>query len=233
MTWIPLVFKGGLIGGIGWTMALFGGYYPILVYIMPLILLLQPLSFVIGCFMASSQLLPFWGYFKKSIRNGVKIDRDFGRVPLWKFISLVIPFRSYKIINGVHYPEMEMYMGIAPLLIWNSSWKLVFLGISLLFCLGIFPSLQRIGARSLYSLSFLIAIITVQEPLGLHFLILHGFLLLYNSSIYPSFPFSQWWDQPSRLYLKKQKADGWPFNTGYLLNRKVSVYAGSFRLSNA
>ena len=231
-TWIPLALKGGVLGAVGWSMSLFGGYYPILVYVLPLIALLQPLSFIGGCFMASSQLLPFLGYFKRSVRIGEKVDKSFGRISWWKLSDLINPIRSIGATNGVHYPEVMMYMGIAPFLIWHLSWWNIPLSISILVCLGILDSVQRIPARSLYLLTLSVCFLAQDTNLGILLLILQAFLLLQNSSIYPSFPFSQWWDKPSRLYSKKPKSYNWPFITGYREGIKISHYVGAFKLSN-
>ena len=234
MAWIPLAFKGGLLGGLGWAMSLLGGYYPVLVYVMPLILMLQPLSFIGGSLLASSQLLPFLGYFKRSIRCKEKTDKSFGRLPIWKLKELFIPPKTQDHVNGVHFPEVSLYMGIAVLFIWQASWWWAPLIFSILIVVGILPAIQRISSRSLYlfsvSLSILISSHFPQYG-GVSLFLLQGLLLLQNSSIYPSFPFSQWWDRPSRLYTKKPKMNNWPHLTGYLEGRSISDYRGSFRLA--
>jgi len=230
VTWVPLAFCGGIMVAVGWSMALLGGYYPVLVYVMPLICLLQPLSFVIGSLMSVSQLIPFLGYFKRSVRMTEKVDRNFGRVPFLKLFDLINPIRNIGTTNGVHYPEMMMYMGIAPFFIWKASWWWLGVLIAVLICSGLLPSVQRIPARALYLLTFSIASLVSHAPdilVGLQ-----GFLLIGNSSIYPSFPFSQWWEKPSRLYTKKKKSYKWPFLTGYREERKISDYIGAFRIAD-
>lgn len=232
-TWVPLALKGGVWGAFGWCMALLGGYYPILVYVLPLICLLQPLSFVGGVFMASSQLLPFFGYFRRSVRMTEKVDKNFGKVPLLRFFDLINPIRHIGTTNGVHYPEMMMYMGIAPFFILKFSLTWIPLFCSILIISGLFFSIQRIPARALYLLTFCIAFLAVENFPVSHqqsILIIQSLLLLLNSDIYPSFPFSQWWDRPSKLYLKKPKAYNWPHLTGYLKGERISEYQGAFRL---
>ena len=238
MTWIPLALKGGYLGGTAWGLSLFGGYYPILVYIMPLILLLQPLSFLLGLSMTTPQLLPFLGYFKRSVRNGEKIDRNFGRLPWWKLKDLFIPTANRGTTNDVHYAEVMIYMGIVILFVWHWSWWWCGLVTAFFVTVGLIPAIQRIPARSLYLVTFALTYISsmclqdMNRSLLMSFSIFQAFLLLRNSSIYPSFPFSQWWNKPSRLYSRKPKAYGWPFNTGYLLERRISNYEGAFRLAN-
>ena len=231
LAWIPLAFKGGLLGAFGWGMSLLGGYYPVLVYVMPVILLLQPLSFIGGLFLASGQLLPFLGYFKRSIRNGQKVDKKFGRLPWWRLTDLFIPRKTQDHVNGVHYPEVAMYTGIAVLFIWQVSWWWIPIIFSSLVSVGVIPPFQRIPARALLLLAIAMAAIFSESSNSISLLILQGFLLLQNASIYPSFPFSQWWDKPSILYTKKPKMNNWPHLTGYLEGRSISDYRGSFRLA--
>lgn len=229
--WVPLALKGGLLGMIGLSMALCGGYFPILVYIVPVIAFLQPLSFLGGCFLALPQLLPFIGYFRKSIRMNAEPDVNFGKLPPFMLTGFFNPTRFMGTVNGVHYPEVMMYMGIAPFLIWKASWWWLGIAVAVLICIGLLPSVQRIPARALYLLTFSIASLASHVPDIL--VVLQGFLLIGNSSIYPSFPFAQWWDRPSKLYNKKPKSYNWPFLTGYLKGERISEYQGAFRLRSA
>jgi len=243
LAWIPAMFLKGWLGVLGCGMALVSGYYPILVYVMPVVAIVNPLA-LLGTLIALPQLIPFVGYFKRSVRVGQKVDRNFGRLPWWRLTDLFILSRTQNHVNGVHYPEVAMYMGIAPLFIFSllfhqvpfpSFWYLV-LASSICLAIGILPSIQRIPARALYLLTLSISILSSASiellyTVALKYLtFLQCFLLLRNSSLYPSFPFSQWWDKPSRLYTKKPKMNNWPYITGYLEGRSVSEYRGAFAL---
>ena len=227
-TWVPLALKGSAVG---WAMALWGGYYPILVYIIPVVAFLQPISCILGSLLASAQLLPFIGYFKRSVRMTEKVDQNFGRVPWWKLSDLINPIRNIGTTNGVHYPEVMMYMGIAPLLIFHPSIFYIPLILSILVVVGLIPPFQRISARALYLLTLSFCLVALPFD-SIYLFLIQAFLLLQNASIYPSFPFNQWWNKPSKLYSQKPKSYNWPFVTGYREGFKISDYVGAFRLSN-
>lgn len=235
LAWIPAMFLEGWMGVLGCFMALVAGYYPILVYVLPIAIVANPIC-ALGAIFAVPQIIPFLGYFRRSVRTTEVVDRNFGRLPWHRLTDLFIPRSDQQHVNGVHYPEVAMYMGIAVLFIWRADvWLLALFG-GILVSLGIVPSIQRIPSRALYLVTLAIATLASHSPLlstplysGL--LILQCFLLLQNSSIYPSFPFSQWWDLPSRLYTKKPKMNNWPYVTGYLEGKSRSEYLGAFRLS--
>jgi len=232
VTWVPLALKGGVIGAVAWAMALFGGYYPVLVYVVPVIAFLQPLSCIAGCLMAVPQLIPFLGYFKRSVRMNQKPERNFGKLPPLMLTKLVDPSRFIGTVNGVHYPEVMMYMGIAVLFIFHASWWWVPLSIGICVAVGLLPSLQRVPARTFYLVSLCLTMLACQSEFckAWWLILFQAWLLYQNSSIYPSFPFNQWWDRPSKLYHKKPKLFNWPYITGYLENRRTSTYEGAFRL---
>jgi len=223
MTWMPGMLIGGPIGWISCGMYILGGYFPILVYFLPVAAILNP-SCLFGLLIGLPQLLPFLWYWKKSVRSGEKSDREMGKLPWWKLKDLVWPTNNVATTNGVHYPEVAMYMGIAIIYAFSSLWILCGV-VAALICMGLIPSIQRIPARSLYLLSFSLALCSPRE-IQSNLLVLQMFLLLRNSSIYPSFPFSQWWDKPSKIY---PKAD----YTGYLTETKINDYRGGFCLKDA
>jgi len=228
MTWMPGMLIGGPIGWISCAMAVTGGYWPILVYFMPVAALVNPSS-LLGLVLAIPQIIAFAWYWKRSIRSGEKVDRNLGKLPWWKLRDLFWPSKSVSLVNGVHYPEAEMYMGIAVLFIWKVSWWWVPLILGAMIAVGLIPPVQRISARTLYLISFSIAIFSasaihnLSPNIQLGFLSLQLYLLYRNSSIYPSFPFSQWWNKPSKIY---PNAD----YTGYLTSIKKNSYRGAFAL---
>ena len=233
IAWIPGCFIKGWIGIACLSMAILGGYWPVLVYLLPAIAFFNPLS-LLGVIGGLPQIIPFLWYWPKSVRSGEKIDRNFGRIPWWKLKDLFIPTNQIAPTNGVHYPEVAMYMGIAVLFIWKISWWWFPLLLPFLIMIGLLPSIQRIPSRSLYLLTLCI-VLSFELSYSLHtiqiLLLIQGLLLLRNASIYPSFPFSQWWDKPSKLY-QKYKDDVWPNFTGYLRNKHIKWYEGGFSLKH-
>lgn len=237
--WIPGMFIAGPMGWISFGMTLLAGYYPPLVYVLPVAILLNP-SIFLGILIGLPQVIPFFWYWPKSIRSGKKENAAFGRVPVNHLLDLIVPSSKLRPTNGVHYPEVAMYLGIAPLFIFYLSWWWVPLVISCLVCVGALPQMQRIPARALYLLSLSLTYLALQEILHIHFLtdpirltiliLIQSLCLLNNASIYPSFPFSQWWDKPSQLYSRYPKDATWPNFTGYLEEERRMQYAGGFCL---
>lgn len=231
MMWIPGCFIGGWLGVLSLCMAVLGGYWPVLVYVLPVLAIVNPLC-LLGLIPALPQIIPFLWYWPKSVRAVEKLDRNIGKVPWWKFKDLIWPSDSVMPTNGVNYWEMHMYMGIAPFLIWNWSWWWILLALTVLIAIGIIPQIQRIPARVLYLLTFLISYFSILNS-GLQNLallsLLNAFLLLRNSEVLASFPLTQWWNKPSKLY-SKPITDSWPFFSGYLFNKKLRDYRGAFAL---
>lgn len=230
--WIPGFFINSPLQPLFLGLAILGGYWPILVYMSPLCLIFSPLNSIIGLFTAFPQIIPFIWYWKRSVRSGQKVDRNLGKLPWFKLKDLFWSSKSVGLVNGVHYPEAEMYMGIAPFFIWHLSWWWVPLILATMIAVGLIPPVQRISARTLYLISFSIVVLSASaiHSLGLNtqlvFLCLQLYLLLRNSDIYPSFPFSQWWNKPSKIYPKSDY-------TGYLENKKIHDYKGGFCLKEA
>lgn len=223
MAWVPGCLINGFMGQLSLGMAVLGGYWPILAYIMPFLGLANP-QCLLGLLIAIPQILPFLWYWPKSIRHKQTLDKQFGRVPLWRYLDFIFPNRTQTTINGVFWPEMAMFCGLIPLLISNIT---LIWGIAMLVSLTV--QIQRIQARALYLLSFSMVMMALKDNLPWWIVLLQAFLLLQNSEIYPHFPFCQWWDRPSKLY-KKHKEDQWPNWTGYLKEKFVKTYVGGFSL---
>ena len=228
MTWMPGMLIGGPIGWISCGMAILGGYWPTLVYFLPVAALLNP-TCLIGLIIGLPQIIPFAWYWPRSIRAGEEFDRKQGRVPWWKLKDLLIPSNSVAPTNGVHFPEVEMYMGMAILLIWKASLWWVPLIMAIIILIGIVPPVQRIPSRALYLLTLSFVFLT-RNQLSIPLVMLQAWLLLRNASIYPSFPFSQWYDKPSRLYARYKDKSKWPHFSGYLEGVRHADYQGAFRL---
>jgi hypothetical protein len=165
-----------------------------------------------------------------------KADKNFGKLPFHRLTELFLPTWKQVTTNGVMYPEMMMYTGIAVLFIWNVSWWWLALIFAILTACGLISPIQRIPSRSFYLLTLSLATLIAQggshsyaEPVSIF--LMQAYLLIHTASIYPQFPFTQWWDRPSKLYNKKPKSYNWPFNTGYLVDKRISEYRGAFRLA--
>lgn len=237
MAWVPGMFLGGWFGAVCFGLSLLGGYYPPLIYIIPCVLFLHP-EVAFGLILGLPQIAPFLWYYFHSTRFGQVFNKEEGRVSALRLVQLFMPWDSQVPAFGIHYPEVSLYMSILPVLfMWFSdsrAWIPAL--IALLICLGIIPCIQRIPGRAIYLLSFCIAWMATNglSHLALPIIpivFLQAYLLLQNSSIYPSTPFSQWWDRPSKLYSRPYHQDAWPFFTGYLWGGKTSGYKGAFRLA--
>lgn len=233
--WIPAILLPTIYGVPGACMALLSGYLPIGVYLLPVLVLKSFKTLLIAGVITSPLIVMYYRYVKRSVRWGQEIDPNIGKVPWWNFIKLIYPGRLLNPINGVHYPEMEMYVGVAILFIWNVSLWWVPTILAVLIASGLLLPFQRIPARSLYlltlSLAFLSSSTLSYMNTHLHILLLlQALLLLRNSKVYPSFPFSQWWNRPSRLYHRFPK-DKWPNFTGYLDSTHRTWYKGAYRLA--
>ena len=223
MCWIPGCFIKGIVGQLSLGMAFLGGYWPVLAYIFPFMGVSNPDCFK-GLILAIPQIIPFLWYWKKSVRYQQVINRKEGKVPLWRYLDLIIPNRTQNTINGVFWPEMAMYIGVIPFLMLKPT---------LIWIIGIVCSLtvqiQRIQARALYLLSFSILMMAVNNDISIYLVFIQAFMLLQNSGIYPHFPFCQWWEKPSKLY-KKYKETEWPNWSGYIQNKHIKWYEGGFSL---
>ena len=231
MAWIPGIFLDGWFGVLSMTMTLLGGYYPILVYLIPFILIVHTKTVLLGILLALPQIIPFLVYYLKSVRLGEMVNQQYGKIPLKKLTELFLPIRKHQHTNGVFYMEMAMYMGFLPFLfMWESGsrfWIVLIYGLSV--CVGWLKPIQRIPARALYIVTLSITILAADglNKLGLRnellimVLILQGTMLLFNRDIYPCYPFTQWWNSDW------EKMD----YTGYLRgSSKNGYYKGAFAL---
>ena len=221
--WVVGALSGGKIGAICTGMAILGGYWPTLVYILPVLLVLHP-SNTLGLLIGLPQIIPFLWYWPKSVRAGVKSDPNIGKVPLWRYLDLILPNRTQNTINGIFWPEMAIYMGLVPILVLFFHLRSIWLTPCLLSFL---ITIQRIPARSLYLFSFSLIMLALQAKITWPILILQAWLLLENNRIYPHFPFSQWWKKPSEHDYDNENR--WPGLTGYISGKKTR-YAGAFAL---
>jgi len=221
-------------GAICFGMSILGGYFPIVLVSVP-ILLLNPSSLV-GAALALPQLIPFFWYYPRSIRAVTQPDSVWGRMP-WKRYLLSLRFPE----NGIHYPEFAFNVGLCLILSWfSTSWWWVLVAFGVAGASGAFV-VARIPARFVYLVSFSIVMASLNAlnlhslPPRTHYLLfyvlcLQCFLLWPNREQYPSFPFSQWWRKPSFWFTHPKKSGEWPYFSGYMLGERCSIYRGGFRL---
>ena len=228
LAWIPGVFIGGWVSVLSTVMVLLAGYYPVAVYVLPLAIPFYWKEMSVGLLIGSIQWVPFLWYYKKSVRWREQLDSRYGRVPVLKLADFFLPVLKHNHTNDTFFMEMAMYVGLIPLLfIWQSTsriWVGLAFGVAVL--IGLIPSVQRIPARALYMVTFCIVwmacngMSSLLNSQVLALTLIQAYLLLRNSDIYPSFPFTQWWTKPSE---KLQDI------TGYL-NGDKKEYHGAFSL---
>ena len=232
--WIPIFLVKGWVGMVAFGMAVLGGYWPILLTGLPIVLY-NP-SCLWGIAYASPQVIPFLRYFPTSIRAKKRADSHWGRMPLKRFF-----FALRWPENGmIHYPEYSFGVGIClPLALYHFFFQ-HFGGWALFAIYGFIGSqgwfvLDRIPARFVYLVSFslvmggIFALHSLQtNDLMLPLMILQGFLLWKNRDIYPSFPFSQWW---RKITEHEFVGTEWPNNTGYMNGVGHQTYYGGFSLA--
>ena len=223
MAWIPWMLVPGL-GWLGLGMAILGGYFPVLLVAMPLALL-NP-SCLWGVFLGLPQIIPFLWYLPRSIRASQKLDAEWGKMPLKRFlINLRMPE------NGIHFPEYAFGVGVC-LWLWilhPTLWLFLPL-IGFVGARGWFV-IARIPARWVYLVSFglvFASIFAITDTIAVPLIVLQGFLLWKNRDIYPSFPFSQWWREPSEWDYGNAT---YPGNTGYMDETPRPTYHGGFALA--
>lgn len=227
-TWILGAIGGGWFGAFSLGMAILGGYWPTLVYIFPVLVIWHP-EIILGVLIGLPQIIPTLWYWPKSIRHHQTFDPNWGKVPWWRYVDLILPDTYHNSIRGVFWPEMSMYMGLAIALVPFAGWSWWWVPLLLSF----FVRIQRIRARSLYLFSFsaiMLALSGINPSLAFMLALLQGFLLLTNVDIYPHFPICQWWKKPSEFFGKYVNSTDWPYFTGYIFSKHHMWYNGGFRL---
>jgi hypothetical protein len=217
-------------GAICFGMAILGGYFPIIIPLLP-ITILNP-SCLLGIVIGLPQLIPFAWYFPKSCRAKKLPDPNWGKVPWWRyFIHSRLP------TTGIHYPEFMFGVGIcAVLCIFPpfTAQKYIWLLFALIGVLGTrgYLTFARIPARWLYLVSYSTVYCSLFAITGTFWawvgVGVQSWLLFKNRSIYPHFPYSQWWNKPSMLDYSNKV---FPGNTGYMTEKHVQNYYGGFSLA--
>lgn len=238
--WIPGVFLGGWPGAVSLAMSILGGYWPILIYFIPVFFGAYYLwgyefwPLLTGLLLATPQIVKTALYYPKSIRTWPK--KQSGSVPWWKFFDLLGGDRTFYKINGVFGWEMALFSGFLtfPLICCSESriWPLAL--ISCVFCLLWGPF--RHPCRGLHLFSFSLVwmatsgfsgIPTALKPL---FLGIQAWSLLRNSRVYPWHPFAERIKKPSEWFSREPDLNKFPYFTGYFHELPTRGYTGGFSL---
>lgn len=249
--WIPAMFVQGWLGAVGLGMCLLAGYYPLLIYIIPLALWNNPIC-ALGAFIGLPQLYFFSVYYFQSVRYKAKIDPKVGKASIFSLLNAITGTIPRSSISGVGYPELVTYCGILALpcaLFAQSSMWIVFIA-SILLMFGIIKPIARNPARACFLFSFALVWLMTN---GLYHLcidwrivfLIQGFTLMKNADLFPVYPFSEQWRKPSYWFESKWIKDvkrlvgeniisGLPFPhfTGYINDFKVLPYTGGFALKS-
>lgn len=236
LAWIPGAFLPGWLGTVSMAMALYAGYYPILIYVLPFILINNWIhggfyGSLLGIALALPQIVPFLWYYTKSVRwkSVSSYAHGFGRVTFRSLCQFFLPLRQRSHTNDVMFMEMQMYIGLLPFLfIWLSHSRFWFvLAAGLAIATGLLRPIQRIPARALYLVTLSLVILSTDglskiclSHAQLWMIVgLQAACLLFNRDIYPSFPFTQWWGKGHKLDY-----------TGYLNGVSLHEYRGAFSI---
>ena len=229
MAWIPGCFVQGWFGLFSFGMCLVTGYYPILIYMIPLIAFNNPLA-LLGMVIGLIQLIPFINYQKRSVSY-----RGCKTIPVSEFIRLIFTRNTTSYVNGLISNEVTMYMGIIPIVLLPFATSRMWVPLIAFFIGCIFSN-----ARFLYSFLFALVWLSTNGLENLRLTMIQVTLItsvlivdLYkNRDVYPSFPFTEWWKKPSEFFSEGLKdSSKFPHGSGYLSGVKGN-YRGCLRLSN-
>jgi len=238
LCWIPGIFIGGWVGTMAAALGFLGGYWPILLYFVPLMFyVLGWKLFLVVLAISSIQIIPFLWYWPKTIHFGRR--SNIGKFPLWKLIDLFKgDTKGYK-INGVFAFELACYVGfmIPVLAVFSHSRFLIIAVLSLLLSMSF--SAFRIPARGLHLACFSMIWCAMEafSRLGLSqeavfvFILVKGFCLLKNADMYPLTPFNEPIRTPKEhFYDDICDVSKFPHFTGYVHELNVRPYTGGFCL---
>jgi len=239
--WIPGIFIGGWIGAVSLGMAILGGYWPILINFLPIIVGAYILwgypiwPLLIGSALALPQIILTLNYYPRSIRTWKNTSKA-GKVPAWKFLDVFLGDRTHCKINDVFSWEMSCYSGLALFLaFFGSSTAALVMFISAI--LSMTYSVFRLPCRMLHLFSFCLVwcatsgLQNLDNSYTILIVLIQAFLLLRNADIYPWYPFAEPIRKPS-YYFEKESYDlsKFPYFTGYFHERATKGYTGGFCL---
>jgi len=250
IAWIPAMFIQGWVGAVGLGMCLLAGYYPLLIFMVPLALWNNPIC-ALGVIIGAIQVCPFCIYLLRSIRTCVHTRSKAGKASIFSLLNAItgtIPNRS---ISGVGYPEVVTYCGILaiPCAFFAHSSMWVILALSIVMMFGVNLPFSRNPARACFLFQFALVWLMVNGLSNLAIdwriaLLVQGFSLMANRDLFPVFPFSEQWRKPSYWFeskfvneikslVKDRIISGLPFPhfTGYINDFKVLPYTGGFAIA--
>ena len=241
LAWLPGCLMGGWFGAFSFGMAILGGYWPTLIYFLPFICFLSPISLV-GCVIGLPQIYHFARYYKDSIRYKSKCDKRIGSVPWWRYLNL-LGFEWHFPVRGLLYLESEMYLGLIPLFFmgWHG---LVTIGVYIIVTSGMVSPPFRHSCRLLHTMGWAVTFFACQGLTGNIGLLIaiQAYCLWRNRDLYPMHPFSEHpvdiktaFDNPLTRYLQRHSGElvsGLPFplSTGYTHEFKTCGYTGGMML---
>lgn len=264
IAWFPWMLYGIathnlLLSSLTLGLTLLAGYYPIglqtiLIAIGAAMMWgAHPLFVPIGFILGLPQLIPFSKYLPKTIRT---YQHDsIGKVPWWHFFSLIFPKLFRFPVNGVGYWEMSYYVGIIPILLLplatSRVWPLALISAGLMMgCLA--RKLPRIPARWSFSFQFALGWMAtsgfnnccIDSKIWMSLILIQAVdLLINNSPLFITSPFSELPERPSRAfntelteYLKENLGDGrvsglpYPLFTGHINRLRTLGYSGGMQL---
>ncbi len=234
--WIPGIFLGGILGAVCLGMAILGGYWPVLIYFVPLVAwsMVGQKELILGVIIGLPQIIPTLFYYPRSIRT-LKHNLK-GTVPLWKFLDLFWGDRKWCFINGVAYTEMALFCGILTPIFALMSDSKAWIGLFVSFLLCLFWGPLRITARALTVFSFFLVWMAVSSFQGVPdkfkvvFILIQAWSLLKNADIYPHHPFCEPNKRPSFWFSKSPDINKFPYFTGYYHEIPTRGYTGGFSL---
>jgi len=251
VNWLPGILLDGPLGMVSVVGAILGGYWPYLVYFLPMSLVarlwwgLDIWWQIGGVFLSLPQIIPFLWYWPKSVRAKAVTTGNFGQVPFHRFLNLIKPDGMSKYINGVLTQEMTMYVGFIPVIFACFSqsgawWVLILAGLGML---GVIPSIGRIPARWTHLFLFALVWLAVSGMTRLNLpwmgawglVVLQAYMLLENRRELSYWPFTEWWKKPSEFWgAKSKRTSGYspqfPYFTGYMTEDETPGYTGGFAL---
>jgi len=229
-----------VVAAVGCYLAIAGGYWPLIIYASPLILLYgasYPLFYVVSLVLCLPQLLVTAYYLKRSVRTKQTYDKKaIGSVPPWHFISMIIPMKLS--LNGVPYPELSYSIGRVALVIaiMGLSWPLAALSLlGVYLAMGRYsraPIIGRVPARAMYITTFALvyacSLVIPQLDYTVYYILLalqaadilinHPGLLFYE-------PFVEMAGKPSKLF-NTHLSKFLKGKTGRVSNLPHPLYAG-------
>ena len=265
--WIPFciwMLNTGhpVIAAVGFYMAVSGGYWPLIIYSLPFILLAANMEFLVcATLICLPQVVVTMLHMQKSVRQkATKKSKAIGSVPPWHFISYLFPLRLS--LNGVPYPELSYGIGriafglaVYSIMTTPDLLYLGLVGIGLFLAMGRYvcaPVCLRVPARATWMVSIALCYLmkdilpSLEYHLYVILLLIQSWDILANHvDLVLYHPFMEKADKPSALFNTPLTRflwglDGrvsnlpWPLASGHITGvRGLGYCGGSMLLDDA